>query len=522
MNPPASIASGGGSLPRGRETGVGTFAVPIAAAIATLAFHLLTNAHYGFFRDELYFIMCGRRPDWGYVDQPPLVPLLAAGTQMFGRSLFALRAVPALFAALGAFTTCLLVTAFGGGRFAQALAALVFALTGVLESFGGKVSTDEAGLWTWPLIALIAARIVNGADRRWWIAAGIAAGVTLQSKYSVLFFLAALIAGMLLTPARRFLRDRDFALGCLAAAIVALPNLLWQWHHGFPMLELLRNGQEGKNVIASPPLFVFQQLLITTPFLAPVWITGLVWLLRSPAFRFLGVAYLVLIAEMIVFHGKHYYPADIYPILIAAGAVPFEAWSRGRPTLRGALAAYVLTAGLLFTPFALPVLSEDAFVGYAERMVQALHVPQRALATERDSENAALPGDWADMHGWPELAAAVERVYDSLPPSERAQAVVFTRNYGEAAAIEFFTPSVPVISAHNQYWLWGLAGHTGAVLVQIGGTCFSSDRLYASRTVVTAFSSRWGIGYEQRLPIAICRGLQRPLASVWPDAKTYI
>ncbi|MBD5635613.1 MAG: glycosyltransferase family 39 protein [Candidatus Eremiobacteraeota bacterium] len=496
------------------------FVVPGIAAVATLLVHSFANAHYGFFRDELYFIACGRRPDWGYVDQPPLVPLLAAGTQAFGHSLFLLRAIPALFAAAGVFTTCLLVTEFGGGRFAQAFAALIFLFTGVLTSFGGKVSTDEVGLWTWPLIALLVLRIAKGGDRRLWIVAGVVTGVTLQSKYSVPFFLAALAIGLAATPVRRILRDRYLLLGCIAGAFVVLPNVVWQWHAGFPMLELLRNGQTGKNLIASPLLFLLQELLITTPFLAPVWIVGLVWLLRRREYRFLGIAYVVLIAEMIVFHGKHYYPANIYPVLIAAGAVPFEAWTRERLGVRAALVAYAALVGIVFEPFAAPVLPEAAFVRYGAAVQDALHIPKTALATEHGRESSALPGDFADMHGWPELAATVRHVYETLPPSERSEAVVVADNYGTAAAIEFFTPDVPVISTHNQFWLWGTAGHTGNVLVQVGGTCWKADRLYDSRTVVTTFSSRWGL--EQNLPIAICRGLRKSFAAEWADSKEYI
>lgn len=496
-------------------------AIPGIAALATFLVHLVANPHYGFFRDELYFIICGFHPQWGYVDQPPVVPLLAAATQLGGHSLVLLRAVPALFAGGGAYVTCRLVAEFGGGRFAQVLAAIVFLFTGVLASFGVKVGADEVGLWTWPLIALLIVRIAKGADPRWWLAAGVAAGFSLESKYSVAFFLAAILAGLLLTPARRFLFDRWFALGCAVALIIALPNFLWQWHNGFPMLELLKSGQDGKNVIAGPLLFLVQQFIITTPFIAPVWVIGVVWLLRSAQWRFLGLTYAFVIAEMIVFHGKHYYPADVYPIAIAAGAVPIEAWTRRLFPARAAIVAYTLAAGLAFFPFAAPVLTEDAFVAYQSKVYTALHVPREILATEHDRETSALPGDWADMHGWPELAAAVQRVYDGLPPQDRARAVVLADNYGTASAIEFFTPGVPVISTHNQYWLWGTRGYDGSVLVQAGGTCFASFHRYDSRTVVTTFSSRWGIGWEQNLPIAICRAKRAPLAELWPQVKSY-
>src|SRR5271165_6486990 len=208
------------------------------AALVTFALHLAANPHYGFFRDELYFIICGFHPAWGYVDQPPVVPLLAAGSQLFGHSLFALRALPAIFAAAGAYVTCLLAFELGGGIFAAILATLAYLAAGVLESFGGKVGPDMVGLWLWPLAALYVLRVVKGGDPRSWLAAGIAMGVALETKYSALFFAAAMLGGLALVPQRRVMASRWFAAGIASAAVIALPNFAWQALHGFPMWEL--------------------------------------------------------------------------------------------------------------------------------------------------------------------------------------------------------------------------------------------------------------------------------------------
>jgi hypothetical protein len=496
--------------------------VPTIAASVVVLVHLIGNPHYGFFRDELYFIICGFHPAWGYVDQPPVVPLLAAATQLFGHSLFLLRAVPALFAGAGVYVTCLLVAEFGGGVFAQAFAALIFLFTSVLMSFGMKVSTDEVGLWTWPLLALLVVRITRGADPRLWLLFGAVAGFTLESKYIVGFLLAAMVVGLLLTLQSRVLASPWCAAGCGVAILIALPNLLWQWGHGFPMLELLQAGQHGKNLIASPLLYLAQEILITNMFLWPVWVIGAIWLLRTPAFRFLGYAFVLLIAEMMVFHGKHYYPANVYPVVIAAGAVQIEAWTSRRIAWRLLLPAYATAVGVALIPFSLPVLSEQQFVVYQARLGDVLHIPRSAIATEPNRESSLLPSDWADMHGWPEMADAVKRVYQSLPPNERFRAVVLAENYGGASAIAFFTPEIPVISVHNEFWLWGPMGFYGDPTVQIGGSCFASEHLFASRTVVATFNSRWGIGAEQNLPIAICRGARAPLSDVWPKSKAYI
>jgi len=497
--------------------------IPAIAALAVFLVHLAANPHYGFFRDELYFIICGRHPQWGYVDQPPLVPLLAAGTQIFGHSLVLLRAVPALFAAGGVYVTCLLVLEFGGGAFAQAFAALVYALTPVLVSFGMKVGTDEAGLLLWPLLALLVARIARGASPKTWLGAGVVAGLAFECKYSIVFFAAALLAGLLATPQRRVLWSPWFAAGAAVALAIALPNVLWQAHYGLPMLELLRNGQNGKNEIPSPALYAVQELFITNPLLSLEWIVGLVWFAFVPRFRFLAVAYVVLMIEMLAFHGKHYYPANVYPILIAAGAVPLEAWTaRWKPT-RALAVVYAVLIGALLVPDVLPVLPEDSYVAYANARSGLAHASvKNATETEHGRDAGLLPGDWADMHGWPEMAATVAKIYDGLPPAERRVAVVFAGNYGEASAIQFFEPHVPVISEHNQYWLWGPGKFRGDVVVQVNGSCFASDHAFASRTRVATIVNRYAIGYETNIPVWICRKPNRTLAELWPGIKTYI
>jgi hypothetical protein len=492
--------------------------------LITLVVHLIGNPHYGFFRDELYFIICGFHPAWGYVDQPPITPLLAAGSQLFGHSLFLLRAIPALFAAAGAYVTCLLVLELGGGSFAEIVAFLTYLFASVLMAFGTKVGPDMVGLTLWPFAALCVLWIAKGECLRLWLAAGAAIGVSLESKYSVLFFAAALLAGLLLTAQRKIMLTPWFAAGVALAVAIALPNFAWQASHGFPMYELLRNGQSGKNVIVGPGLYLFQQLLVTNLFLSPVWIVGLIELLRNATARFLGYTYLILIGLMIVSHGKHYYPGDVYPIVIAAGGVAIERWTQPAKLVRPALVPLVIAAGLFFLPFTLPILGEQHMVDYTTWVSEVLHVGKSTMATEHN-QSAALPTDWADMHGWPELASSVARIYDGLPPGERAQAAIVTNNYGEAAAIDFFGKPYglpPAISGHNNYWLWGTHGYSGNVVIDVHGDCGASEHLFKSSRLAARFNPPWVISFEQDIPIVVCTGIREPLATLWPKLKRYI
>jgi hypothetical protein len=506
-----------GTAPRARG-------VAVAAGLATLVVHLVANPHYGFFRDELYFVICGFRPAWGYVDQPPVVPLLAAGSQFFGHSLFLLRAVPAFFAAACVYTTCLLAVELGGGIFAELFAALVACMTPVLMEFGSKVTTDVVGLWLWPLVALYVLRIVKGADPRWWLAVGAVAGIALESKYSVIFFAAALIFALLVLPQRRVLATPWFFAGALLAAAIALPNFLWQAMHGYPMWTLLRDAGEYKNVQLSPIQYVVTQVLITHPLLAPIWIAGLVTLLRRTTTRFLGVAYIVLIAQMIALHAKHYYPGDVYPILIAAGAVTIETWTARAVLWRPVLAAYALAAAIVLVPLLMPVLPERTMSAY-DRIAQNMLAREVNLArTDHSDIGGNLPPDWADMHGWRDLAAVVARIYRSLPPRQRAQAAILASNYGEAAAIDFFGREYglpPALSGHNQYWMWGTRGFTGNVIIDVHGECERSAGLFRVHRVVARFANPWGRPFENGFPISICEGITTPLAAVWPKLRNY-
>lgn len=466
--------------------------------------------------------MCGFRPDFGYVDQPPLVPLLAAFTQLGGHSLVLLRAVPALFAAATVFVAIVLTAELGGGTFARVATAIVTALSPVLVAFGGKVGTDEANPLLWTLTAYALLRVVRGGEGWWAIVAGGALGIALETKYSAAFYGLALVAALVLLPERRIMASRWFLAGAATCAVIALPNALWQAAHGLPMLELLRNGQHGKNLVVSPLSFLGQQLIIAGLFFAPVWIAGLIVLARERTTRFLALTFVLLMLAMIALHGKHYYPAAIYPIPLAAGCVALEQWTERVAALRPLLLAGLLAGGAMFVPFVLPVLPEPTYLGYEARVLSALHISRGATATEHQKPST-LPQDFADMHGWPELAATVERVVGTLPPGQRERAVIVASNYGEAAAIEFFGHDLPpVVSGHNQYWLWGPRGRSGEVLIDVNGDCGAREHLYGIVRRAATAGTAYAISYERDLPVTVCSEPRQSLGSLWPRLKFYI
>jgi hypothetical protein len=493
--------------------------VPIVAALVALALHLAGNPHYGFFRDELYFIICGRHPAIGYVDQPPVVPLLAALSQHWGTSLFALRAIASVFAGLSVYVACLFAVELGGGAFAQAIAALVTLLSPELVTAGLRLSPDTIQVGIWPLIALLVLRIAKGASPKLWLLVGFLAGVAGEAKYSVAFFGVALIAGILLTPQRRLLRSWWFAGGLAVALAIVAPNAAWQIQHGFPMLQLLVNDY-GRYLMENPPLPI-QQIIVMSPLLSVVWIVGLGYLLARRETRFLGYTYIILIAMMTALKAKNYYPAPIYPYLIAAGTVPIEAWTAGKRLWRIALPAMVLLFALPSLPFVLPILPLRTEIAYQLFVTRHLHVRFHVMHVESDNTPIQY---FADMTGWPELTETVGNIYNGLPAGERAQAAVFTHNFGEASAIDLFGTAYglpPALSGNNNYWIWGPRGYSGNVLIDVNGDLATDRKRFRSAQVVTVFHNPYAMPYEDNLPIILCRGIKTPLPQLWPQLRDY-
>jgi 4-amino-4-deoxy-L-arabinose transferase-like glycosyltransferase len=493
-----------------------------AFGAACLVLHLFANPHYGVFRDELYFIVCGLHPALGYVDQPPLVPLLAAASfKLFGTALTPLRLPPALAMAAMVMLTVRFARRLGGGLFAQALAGLSVLLAPVLLVDGLLLFTDLLQPLSWLAAAYLLTRIADGGSPKLWLALGAVVGVSLWSKYLILFYLVGLAAGVLATPLRRTLATPwPWAGAALALAIIA-PNLFWQAAHGFPFLEVAAAGAGGKNLVLSPLGFFAQQLLFLGPLSAPVWIAGLVWLAAArdvPAGRALAIAYVVTAALFLFGHGKAYYLAPAYPALFAAGGVFWERALRWRRARRGALIAIGIS-GLLAAPTVLPVLPPDKLIAYT----RALGLSPQASATENLAQ-AALPQHLADMFGWPEMAAEVARVYLALPEGERAKAVFLGRNYGEAAALDVYGPALggpPAISGHNQYYLWGPLGFDGSVMIALDAQRPKGAGFFKTVEVAGRVENPYALPFETNLNIYVLRGPKRPLAEIWPALKHY-
>jgi hypothetical protein len=498
----------------------------IVAAISAieLILHLPNPGGYGLFIDELYFLACGEHLSFGYVDMPPLTALQAwTARALFGDSLLAIRIFPALAGVGLVLLAGAIVRQLGGGRFAQALAALAVLVAPFYLAFDSYISMNSVEPLVWMGCVLILIRMIKTGDTRLWIWFGVIAGVGLENKDTMALFGFALIAGLLMTPERRLMRSRWFVVGGTIAFLIFLPNLIWMVQHHFPHLEMLANiKRSGRNVALSPIGFIGQQILGMHPIALPIWICGLWAFLFSQQgrpYRALGLAYLVTLLILLLTGGRFYYLAPAYPMLIAGGAVAIERglssprWRWVRPTYMSLLAATGAAIALII----LPLLPPETYIRYTK----FIGFSQPKFEHRQSSE---LPQLLADRCGWPEMAAAVAKVYDSIPADERARTAIYAEDYGEAGAIDFYGPKFGLpkaISGHVNYWYWGTHGYTGESMIVLGNTRERLEQYFGRVEERGVVGDRYAMAQEH-FTIYLCSEPKgHTLDQMWPQLKNW-
>jgi hypothetical protein len=448
---------------------LGATAILAYLACFKLLLHLLTNGNYGYFRDELYYMAAGERLDLGYVDFPPFVALLTAFTRLvLGDSPVALRFFPALAGALVVVLAGLMARELGGGRFAQGSAALATLVAPSFLVMGTFISMDAFDQLFWVSAAYVLLLILRRDRSRLWLLFGLIAGLGVLTKITILYFGFAVLVALLLTPARRHLLTPWPWLGGAIATLFLLPYVLWQIRHGWPTLEFWADYGEKVDP-ASPIEFLVEQVLTMQPLTLPLWLAGLYYYLFSRdgrTLRPLGWIYILLFVIFAVQNAKFYFLAPAYPMLFAAGALTVERFVRQRNWnwLKPTYVAVLLVGGIALAPMVVPILP-------VETLANITGAGGGAGIKQERREEGQLPQHFADRFGWENMAATVAGVYDSLPAEDRSKTCVFTANYGEAGAIDFFGPKYGLpkaISGHNSYYIWGPGDCAGEVVISVG------------------------------------------------------
>lgn len=483
-------------------------------ALGLVGFHLVVNRQYGFHGDELYFLDCGNRPAWGYVDHPPFVPMVAHfATALFGLNLFALRLFPALALGLGCFLTGWLARRLGAGSFGEFLACLCFVAAPMMIRVGAFLNIPCFEVVFWLIAAHVLVTIERHDGGRWWLAVGVLCGVALLNKHTTLFLGTGIAVGLLLTHRRKDLGTPWPWLGGALAFLIFAPNLIWQYRNDWATLDFVQ--QINALAMGSRLEFVLGQVVLMN--LASFWVmaAGLLFYFRDlegRKNRMLGWVFITALLIMLVLRAKVYYLLPAYPILFAGGAVWVEqrwigAWGRVK---RGALSVAIGTVGLILLPIVAPVGSVEWKDAYCTRVLGFMV-----------EDPVSLTFDFHYQLGRPEELARLKAICDGLTPDEQAFMVILTDEYDTVSAIHWLGRDMPLaLSGSNSHYLWGPQGATGACVVVLGydeallKTCFSDVRR------VGEVPLRGGDTVEGK-PIYVCRKPVAPLDAMWPRFKRY-
>lgn len=466
--------------------------------VSIVALLLVVSPRYGFHRDELYFVVAGRNLDWGFVDQPPLTPLVARASEVvLGTTPTALRALPALAVGLVAVIAASMARRFGAGKGGQVFAALTAGLCGVLLGEGHLLSTAVFDFLLWAVALWLLALILDGANPLLWLGIGTVIGVGIQNKHTIAFLAVGILVGLLATTRRRLLASPWPWLGVAIAAAIALPNLIWQAQNGWPQLEMaeaLRARSEG------PLAFLlYQPLLLCVTLVIPA-IAGLWWLARSDVarrWRPIPVVFLFLALLFLATGAKPYYIAPMYAVLLAAGGLWFDGLSANAKRWMGIAAALGISVGMLI---ALPLMPIDK------------------------AGTLDLTGELGETVGWPSLIDQVAAAQRAIPASTRQDAIVFTGSYGEAGAVDVLGPNAglpPAASGHNNYWLWGPPDHHGPI-IGVGHVDQALDQICPDLQRVATLGNPYHVDNEVLgQPLWLCTEPSGQLADIWDQVRHF-
>lgn len=412
----------------------------------------LSHPAYELHRDEYLYYEQGQHLAFGYLENPPLIGVLAFLSSLAGGGFFWIKFWPALFGAATLWVTVRMVKELGGGMYAQLIAALGIIFTAYLRiHFLFQPNFLEIFFWT--LSAFFLVRFINTQKQAYLYPLAISLALGWYSKYSVLFFIAALLGALLLTQHRKLFARKTFWLALLTGVVLILPNLAWQYLHRWPLFHHMKELQETQLQYLDKTVFLKDQLLMLLPVLF-VWLGGLYWLLIHKPYRVVGYTFLLVILLLLMGSGKGYYALGAYPMLLAAGAVWAEGITLSRGWLRFAMAGLILSLSLPFVPVLLP-LQKPADMATSN---QKYGVKNLGLLRWEDGEDHPLQQDFADMLGWQELTEKTEKLYQQQPDSVQASTMVYAASYGLAGSMKYFAkdPSFrdKIISENGTFLLW--------------------------------------------------------------------
>jgi len=486
-------------------------------AAIKLLIHFITNSNYEIHRDALLYISLGDHPAVGYLSVPPSIAFFANISRfLFGDTNFAIRFFPAIIGALAVVIIGLIVKEFKGKNTAILIACLAYIVSPAFLRSNTLLQPVSFNQVYWLLSCFFIIKLINTRNPRIWIWIGIVFGLAFLNKYSILFFIAAFFIALLITSHRKFLRSRYFYMGMFIGLIIALPNILWQFTHSLPIIDHMRELQQTQLVNVDIGGFVLAQFLMNLPGVI-VWLFGLIFLLflkDAKEYRILGFIFIFTLGMLILLKGKPYYTLGIYPVLFAAGGYAIEKYLSGKMAfLRYLIIVLMIGSALPIIPYSLPVLKMDKMAEYFQS--SKMYGMEGALRWE-DGEIHELPQDYADMVGWIELTEIVADTYHKLNIEEKDRCYIFTDNYGEAGAINYYGKKYDLpdpLSFNGSFMFWTPDELPLDVIIIYVGDNESLPELFKRITKVGYLTNQYA--RESGLPVYLCKEPTDELFNTW-------
>jgi hypothetical protein len=485
---------------------------------------ILYPYHYGIFRDEFLYISMSDRLGWGYLEVPPLPAFILAVVRfLIGSSYFSLHIIPAILGSIVIAVSALMVKKMGGSRYAVVLCMICVTFAPMYVGGDSIFTYDTFDRLFWTLSIYMVLLLLISGVKKYWLYFGIFAGLGLMSKITMLYLGFSLFVSFLLTKDRKYLFDFKFLTGGIIAFILFLPYIIWQALNGFPIVEYFIN-YTAKLYQGSPLDFFTSQFTVMNLAALPIWISGIIYFLfhkEGKKYRVFGLAYMIMSLIFIIQKAKFYLITPYYPVLFAGGSVWISGSLENKKILwlKPVIASLIFLFGLLFVPFARPIIPPD-------QLAAILRHGSGAPKTEI-YDSGSLPQNFTDCFGWVELTEKTALIYQSLKEDEKKKVCILAENYGETGALHFYGPKYGLpdpICAQNIHYFWGPGNNRGEVMIIVGYSSDFENKLrenFDSVEIAGKIYAKYAMPHENGRLIFLCRGLHVKLKDVWKSLKHF-
>ncbi len=413
--------------------------------------YILIDPVYELHRDEFLHLDQAHHLAWGYTSVPPFTSWISWIILQLGNGVFWVKFFPALFGALTLVVVWKTIEELKGGWFALLLGAISVVFSTLIR-LNMLYQPNSPDILAWTLLFFIILKFINSQDSKWLWYAGITFAFGFLNKYNIAFLFIGLLPSILITEQRTIFRNKQFYYAMGLAALLVLPNLIWQYVNGFPVFKHLDELARTQLVNVNRFDFLKEQLLFFMGSLFVILSAFVAFIIYPPfrKYRIFGWSFLFIIGLFVYLKAKGYYAIGLYPIFLAFGAVYLEQILSGK-WLKYLRPVAIILPLILF----LPILQ----IAFPNRTPQEIrqHAQQYkdfGLLRWEDGKEHDLPQDFADMQGWKELAQKVDLAMASIPDKEHT--LLLCDNYGQAGAINYYSAikNIGAVSMNADYINW--------------------------------------------------------------------